>query len=182
MEIIKAKSPLDFENYANECLKGHEGTVIYVHKENCVWSGLLKNTYDEEECKKRGLTVCFGRYYAGSIVNMPNDISVCITTWGKCDKGFEICKAVMELLKKQDIDVFFDVNDVIADGKKVASYCSVQQPSGWVQTVVHISIGEMNLDLVKAICTKPIKKIPGALSDYGIKTKDILKIVEKIIC
>lgn len=181
MEIKYTTNVKIFEDYANECLTGHEGITIHTAETPCVWVGLLSDMYNLVEIRARNLPVGQGHYYAGAIVNMTGDISVCITTWGLCDKGAEICQAVADILKERGIEVTFDVNDVLADSKKVASYCSVPQASGWVQTVAHISIGKMDLELVKAICTKPMVKIPGALSEYNITTEDILPIIVDII-
>lgn len=181
MKNYVTANPLEFESYANECLTGHEGAVIHIAETPCVWVGLLSDMYNKAEIEARNLPVGQGQYYAGAIVNMPGDISVCITTWGPCDKGAGICQAVADILKERGVKVTFDVNDVLADGKKVASYCSVPQVSGWVQTVAHISIGKMDVELVKAICTKPMVKIPGALSDYDITAEDILPIIQTLL-
>ena len=181
MEIKHTNDPKEFEDYANECLSGHEGAVIHLTESPCVWVGLLDDVYDQEECKKHNLSVHQGHYYAGAIVNMPDDVSICITTWGNTTIGYDICQAVKNLLIGKNIEVAEDVNDILADGKKVASYCSVMQVSGWCQTVVHISVGKMDIDLVKAICKKPMIKIPGSLSEYGITSDDIIPVVQNIL-
>lgn len=180
MEIKYTTDAKAFEKYANECLAGHEGAIIHSAETPCIWTGLLP-TYDKKEAQKRGFTVGVGQYYAGTIVCMPGDISICITTWGTCNKGKEVCDAVATLLEERGISVLHDGNDILAEGKKVASYCTVPQLSGWVQTVIHISIGAMDIDLVKAICTKPMEKTPGALSDLGIYSNDIMSIIYKLL-
>ena len=181
MEIINTTNPVEFEDYANECLNGHEGIVIHICEEPCVWTGLLQDTYNKEECEKRGLAVCIGQYYAGTIVNMKGDVSVCACTWGKTDIGENICEAIADMLRERGVEVTHDVNDILANEKKVASWASVPQSSGWVQTVVHLSVGKMDLKLVKAICTKPMIKTPGTLSNFGITTDDVLNIVDDIL-
>ena len=48
-----------------------------------------------------------------------------------------------------------------------------QNINGVVYTAIHISIG-MDLDLIKAICTKPMVKTPKGLQDYGITQDEII--------
>lgn len=180
MEIKYTTDAKAFEKYANECLAGHEGVIIHLAETHCIWTGLLP-TYNKKEVQKHGFTVGVGQYYAGTIVCMPGDISICITTWGTCNKGKEVCDAVATVLEERGISVLHDGNDILAEGKKVASYCTVPQLSGWVQTVIHISIGAIDIDLVKAICTKPMKKTPGALSDFDISAENVLNVIGDII-
>ena len=67
-------------------------------------------------------------------------------------------------------------NDVLVDGYKVGSYMS-QNINGVVYTATHISIG-MDLDLIKAICVKPMVKTPKGLKDYGFTQEEIIAWVE----
>ena len=63
-------------------------------------------------------------------------------------------------------------SDLLADGKKVASWARATLITGWVQTVAHFSVN-VDVDLIRQICTKPMVKVPGALSDYGITAEMI---------
>jgi len=181
MEIKYTTSAKSFERYANECLKGEEGAIIHSSDDNSVWVGQLESAYNQEAITERGLDVGQGQYFAGAIVNMPGDISVCITKSHLSDVGLDICDAVYNYLADKGIEVVKDGNDILAEGKKIASSCQVEMPNGYCQTVAHISIGKMDLELVKAICVKPMVKIPGALSEYGITAEDILPIIQNIL-
>lgn len=172
MKIQRTRSPKYFESEANECLVGREGAIVCINEEPCVWTGEF-NTLNLEECKNRGLYVGKGKYLGGSIVNMPGDLSICITTWGDSDLAPYIVDRATEWLAERGINITRDGNDVLADGKKVISWARATTLHGWCQSVVHFSVGAMDLDLVREICTKPMVKVPGALSYYGI-TADMI--------
>ncbi len=167
MKIQKTKNAKYFETVANECLAGREGAIVCINDEPCVWTGEL-DTLDLAACKRHKLYVGRGKYIGGSIVNMPGDLSICITTWGNSDLAPQIVDRAVEWLEAKGVAITDDENDVLADGKKVISWARATTLQGWCQSVVHFSIGTMDLDLVREICTKPMLKEPGALSLYGV--------------
>ena len=68
-------------------------------------------------------------------------------------------------------------NDVLINGKKVIGTTSAMLPfpyEEYVYLFISISINS-NAELIDKICTKPMNKIPGALSDYGITTEEVMK-------
>lgn len=178
MDIIKTTNPLEFESYANDCLSGHEGMVLHVAASVNAWTGQL-DTLDRAECERRGIVIGTGLYLGGSIVNMPGDLSVCLTTWGESDFAPRAVDAIADWLASRGVAITRDGNDVLADGKKVISWARAMHIRGWCQSVIHFSVGPMDLDLVKAICTKPMAKIPGALSDYGVTAEMIWDEIER---
>ena len=173
MEIYKANNLTEAVELSKECLSGHEGVIIYVSEGPSVLTGAF-NTLDRDACKRFGLQIGEAPYHGGTIVNMPGDLSLCITTWGNSEIAREIVDATVEWLEGLGVKVSRNNNDVLADEKKVISWARTMTISGWCQSVVHFSVGKMNLDLVKEICTKRMVKIPGSLSDYGITADDIL--------
>lgn len=178
MELIKTNKPDVFTDYANECLAGHEGAVICVNDEPCVWTGQLA-TFDRGECEKRGLYIGVAQHLGGTIVNMPGDVSLCVTTWGNSEIAPKIAAKLTNWLTEKGLSATTDGNDTLVDGKKVISWARATTVKGWCQSVVHVSVGKMDLKLVRAVCTKPMKKTPGALSEYGITADDLVPIVEK---
>lgn len=178
MEILKTNNPVEFLAFAESCLDkqhGHEGLVIHVCEEPCVWTGALEWTLNAEECARRGLTVCKGRYLGGSIVNMPGDLSLCLTTWGDSEQAPLWVDKLAAYLERRGIAVTRDENDVLADGRKVLSWARATTLQGWCQSVVHCSVGKMDLELVRAICTKPMVKVPGSLAEFGITAEELLR-------
>ncbi len=172
MRIQRTKNADYFESVANECLSGREGAIVCINAAPCVWTGEL-NTLNLAACKRNKLYVGRGKYLGGSIVNMPGDLSICMTTWGNSELAPQIVERAAAWLEKRGAAITRDENDVLADGKKVVSWARVTTVQGWCQSVVHFSVGAMDLELVREICTKPMKKTPGALSLYGITAEMI---------
>ena len=171
MEILRTHSAEEFEQFANDCLKGHDGCVIHIAKKPNVWTGVYENTFDRNECEKRGLYVGKGQYLGGTIVCSKEDVSVCYTSLEKEGFAERIHDATLKWLKAKNINVTTDNNDILADGKKVFSWGRASAASGYTQTVVHYSVN-IDLDLIKTICKKPMEKTPGALSDYGVAAEE----------
>lgn len=179
MEIIRTDSAKEFERYANECLSGHSGAVIHHSATSCVWTGQLP-TYDPEAVKRHGFETGVGKCLGGTIVNFPDDVSVCVTTWGRSTFGANAAKALGKYLADKGISVSYDENDVLAEGKKVVSWAQAGTISGWYQSVLHVSMN-MDVQIVKEICTKEMRKIPAALSELGINAEDVINIVLEYI-
>lgn len=173
MEVYKAKTPTDFERYANECLSGHEGIVIYVSDAPSVWTGQLP-TINRAACAQKGLVIGTGQYLGGTIVNMVGDVSICHTSWGVTDFAPDIVNRFAEYMANRGIEVSRNENDILANGKKVLSWARCTTYAGWTQSVIHFSVGKMDLELVNLICEKPMLKEPGSLLKLGITTIDIL--------
>lgn len=180
MTIYQAKTATEFVEYTHSFLAlGWTGCVYHISLDQSVWTGQLP-TLDLDACARHGFTVGQGEYMGGSIVNMPGDLSICITTWGDSDLAPEIVERMMEQLTGMG-KLSQDENDILLDGQKVLSWARATIRQGWCQSVIHCSIGPMDLDLVREICTKPMEKIPGSLGDYGIIAQDLLKIAEPIL-
>ena len=178
MTIYMAADARDFETMAN---RETGETVALIHDTPCVWTGKLP-TLDLAACERLGLYVGRGKYHGGSIVNMPGDLSLCVTTPTKSEIARRIVDAAAEVLSEAGAAVTRDGNDVLADGEKVVSWARARvQNSGKWQSVVHFSAGTMDLDLVRQICTKQMLKIPGSLSRYSITANDCLKVAASVI-
>ena len=180
MTIYRAESAADFEEFANRCLSpGGEGCVYHISPSVSVWTGQLA-TLDLAACERLGLTVGQGEYMGGSIVNMPGDLSICITTWGDSDLAPEIVERMAAWLTGMG-ELSQDENDVLLDGRKVLSWARATTVKGWCQSVVHCSVGPMDLKLVREICTKPMAKVPGSLGDYGVTAEELWSIAASMI-
>ena len=173
MDIYRTSDPAAAYRLSRECMAGHEGEIIVVNVAPCVWTGRL-NTMDLSACAGRGLTVAYGEYLGGSIVCMPGDLSVMRVTFGSNEWAPELVDAAAAWLEGRGIAVTRDENDVLADGRKVISWARATGYEGWCQSVVHFSIGPMDLDLVRTVCTKPMTKVPGSLGEYGVTAEDVL--------
>ena len=171
MKMYMTSNCVDFEQLASEWTE--ERVIVHVAAGNCVWTG-RGITMDRLECKRRGLPIGQGEYLGGTIVCMPGDLSICIATWGNSEAAPRIVDRVSSWLEDRGIGITYSENDILVEDKKVISWARATTLAGWCQSVVHFSVGPMDLELVKSICTKPMKKEPGSLGNYGITAEDIL--------
>lgn len=128
--------------------------------------------YDKGYCKANGIETYDARHLAGSVVCFPGDISLMFISWGTTSFAEEAINTLVKMLNDRGVDAIIDHNDVMVDDKKVASYAIFKELDGWVKTGVHFSVNS-DIDVIEKICTKPMVKIPGQLSDYGIGAEDI---------
>lgn len=178
MKIYKTTSLNESLRYVKICLaeqSGHDSLIVNIPDSIFVEVGKLPST-DIRECKTRNIPVGKAEYIGGSIVTFPGDLNLCLITWGNRFPHFgEDCmEIVTNLLRDAGASVTIDRNDVLADGKKVASWGRGTLISGWVQTVVHFSVN-VDVPLIQQICTKEMIKQPGALSEYGLTAEELLE-------
>lgn len=175
MTIVETKTPQIFGRLSNNATGiGRECFVYLINPVVCVWSGVPKY-YSEQYCQEHNIDVEHAEYVGGSIVNMPGDLSICISTRGISDLAPRIVNYIVQWLEDKGLNLTRDANDILINGKKVISWTRAMTVSGYSQNVIHFSVGPMDLDLVKAICTKPMEKIPGSLLDYNITSFQILR-------
>lgn len=137
-----------------------------------------------EYCKANNIPCYDVMRNGGCIVHSPGNISVADYRPIK-GSGETIDKVLTKLQKyllSKGINAYFDNNDLMVDGKKVASSAvNIFNPDAtWKYTGIQISINN-NKELIDKICLKPRLKEPGALSDYGITTEEIVKFLKKCI-
>lgn len=65
----------------------------------------------------------------------------------------------------------YEDNDILIDGCKVCGLCITTY--GRIDFSSAILTVNTNLDHIKAICKKPMKKVPKGLSEYGITTEEV---------
>lgn len=82
-------------------------------------------------------------------------------------------------LQEKGINAVQDNNDILVDNFKVASGCAINLEPDFTRTFSAVQINvNCDTELIEQICTKPMKKIPKALSEYGITTEEMFKFVE----
>lgn len=83
---------------------------------------------------------------------------------------------ILWLNQKEITNVKFIDNDILVDNKKIMGMVLQQLPApfdDYIYFGIQITINS-NIELINQICTKPMKKIPGALSDYGVSTLEMV--------
>jgi lipoate-protein ligase A len=71
-------------------------------------------------------------------------------------------------------------NDILIDGTYKVASSSTRQFGKVLFSAFHIS-HEVNLNIIKSLCTKPMKKIPRGLGDYGITESEIIELFYRFI-
>ena len=139
-----------------------ETPVVFVHKERQV---------DEETCNSMGYEVCEAYYNGGTIIGNNGDMA--FAHFGAIENGWmmRFVDYLLTWLKDKGLNATYESNDVLVDGYKVCGLC-VTRYGRIDYTAGFIGINT-NLDHIKTICKKPMKKIPKGLSEYGITTEEI---------
>ena len=170
MEILKVKQPYLVDEIKTniECgihKVGYcivETPVVFVHKAKQV---------DKETCESMGYDVYEAYYNGGTIV--ADNGGIAIIHFQHLDNGWmmRFVDYFVNWLKDKGLNAVYESNDVLVDSYKVCGVCTTRY--GRIDyTAGFISINT-NLDHIKAICRKPMVKVPKGLSDYGITTEEI---------
>lgn len=117
----------------------------------------------------------------GTIVLSPGDVDIGIFTKDYSGDKYreEIINRIIGTLVIDKDRITREKNDILIDGKKVIGYGS-RMYGDILYTAIHVSINA-NLELIKKICTKPMEKIPGSLSDFYITSQHIEKIIYEVL-
>lgn len=148
-----------------------EGTIILRSSSTWAVAGNVKYI-DQPTCILRGINVFRAWHMGGTIICFPGDLSVMELKMGPSDFGKTAIQRVREYLisigRKADVD-----------GEKCGSWACMSE-SGYSQTVVHFSVN-VDVDLIRSVCTKPMTKTPGALIRYGVSADDLMEVIRCLL-
>lgn len=155
---------------------GKTGVIYGVAESNWIIAG-VNEQLNESAVERAGIPVLHLNHEGGCIVVSPGDIDIGLFT--ERDLGNKIKNNLIQdlaiLLQKKGYISTIENNDLMVEGKKVVGFGS-RMISNILYTAIHISINT-DIELIRNICTKPMEKIPGKLSDYGISTSDVVNIL-----
>lgn len=161
----------------NECEEG-----IIVNFSDMHWCACGKRAGIREDiCEELGIPILKAHYLAGTNVVFPNDLSIMEVKKGYSRFGDKTIKLIRDYLLDKGLPVFINGNDLMLfditnkESYKVGSYGS-NYVGDVIESVVHFSIN-MDLELVKRICTKPMVKIPGELGSHGVTAEELWKVI-----
>lgn len=139
-----------------------ESPVVFVHREKQI---------DKETCEAMNYKVYEAYYNGGTIVGGEGGIA--IIHFENLDNGWmeRFVSYFVDWLKSKGLNAVYESNDILVDGYKVCGMC-VTRYGRIDYTAGFIGINT-NLDHIKAICRKPMQKVPKGLSDYGITSEEI---------
>lgn len=170
MEITNFKCQDAVETIIDFISNQKFGVAYCVHDSKSVlYAG--ENAVDEALCAELGYRLMATRHTGGLVVVGDGDVSVIHFGEIGNDWMHRFANYLIERYKAKGLNATFDGNDVLIDGYKISGLSAT--PYGNIQySTIHIGVNT-NLDHIKAICRKPMKKVPKGLSDYGITSKEV---------
>ena len=171
---------------AQELISNNEEGLLVATADSLAFAiGKEDKSCDRERIAKLGGTVYEGLWNGGTCVVFPEDISICLISHEQTNFANRVLNSVHTYLKKKGLKVLRSGNDLLIypkdalTGYKIASFGDSWNPDGtYFEAVVHISIGTDN-SIIEQVCTKPMRKTPAALKDYGINTDEMLDYLQK---
>ena len=170
MEIIKP-TQTQWMPEVKKHIAGGIHKIGYVAIESPVAIVHRKTQVDENTCEELGYEIVESYNNGGTILATKGDII--FSHLDTPDNGwlFRFKDYFIDWLKAKGLDVTFEDNDILVDGYKVCGLCITRY--GRIDFSSAILAINTNLDHIKAICKKPMKKIPKGLSEYGITTEEV---------
>ena len=172
MEIKKVKSQDAVATIQDFIMNKKNGVAYCVHDEkSCFITNI--NDINTDVCNELGYTILDTRHTGGAVVVNSGDVSV--IHFGEIGNNWmhSFAQYLIEQYKQYGLNATFDGNDILVDGYKISGLSAT--PYNHIQySTIHIGINT-NLDHIKAICKKPMVKIPKGLSEYNLNAEEIEK-------
>lgn len=170
MEVLKISQSNWLPAITEYVLAGSHRTG-YVVVERPVAIVHRKTQVDEEVCDRLGYEIVESYNNAGTIVSNTGDILVGNTNASGKEWYDRFIVEFLAWLMHKGLNATFESNDILVDGYKVCGMCITRY--GRIDYTGGIISMNVHLDDIKAICKKPMKKVPKGLSDYGITTEEV---------
>ena len=194
MNIYKLNSQIDFvKNYEHNFLNSSNNELYIIILDNTEVIYGNPESCNVEYCNDNNINYIRQSYLSGGgcIVGVKGNIFIDYKHIVKVDDNTDLAKikkvdkqfsiALCEYFKSKGLNsARCDNNDVLIDDFKVASGCFFEQlyNDNYIQYMGYqISIYQ-DLDLINHVCNKEMKKIPKALSEYGITTEEMIQFIE----
>lgn len=170
MEILKIPQA-ESGNVAEAHIKSGQHDIGYIIIEKPVAIVHMAKQVDETTCNELGYTIYESFNNGGTILANAGDIMFSHVDAPESGWIVQFAEYFVEWLKDKGLNVEYVDNDVLVDGYKVCGLCitrygRIDFSSGFIGI-------NTNLDHIKAICKKPMKKVPKGLSEYGITTEEV---------
>lgn len=178
MDITKVKNQDAVKTIKDFISNKKYGFAYCVHDEKSVFIA-ESEAVDRELCNNLGYNVLETMHTGGVVVVSEGDIS--IIHFGLIGNSVmhDFAMFLVEKYREKGLNATFDGNDVLIDGYKISGLSAT--PYDHIQySTIHIGINT-NLDDIKAICTKPMVKVPKGLIDYGITVDEVEQILLEFI-
>lgn len=170
MELYKVNQPDTVIEIEKNIVDGIH-TVFYVPVKTPVAFVHREKQVDKDDCAAMGYEVYEAFYNGGTIIC--NDGDMAFAHFQHHDNGWmeRLADAFIKWLGEQGLNAEFADNDILVDGFKVCGLCVTRY--GCIDYTAGFIGINTNLDHIKAICRKPMKKVPKGLSAYGITSEEV---------
>lgn len=138
----------------------------------------MKNI-NEENARLLGYDIKSGLHNGGILVLNKGDFE--IGYFGEYGNSFlnDFIQAMLVFLSSKNLNAEYIDNDLLVNGYKVLG-CSNRCWYNIMYTGIHIAMN-VKIEDIQAICTKPMKKIPKGLYDFGITTEEIEELFFSVV-
>lgn len=148
-----------------------EDTFFGVWDETLVHYG-FESEFDQEKVMEKGLRTVNLNRKGGAFVTHKGDIAYAHLTRQADRFNQSLGSFLANKLIARGLNVVFRDNDWLIDGKKFMGTMMYYLGGNFHFYGGHISIN-VDLDLIKNICLKPMEKEPIGLSEFGITTEQV---------
>lgn len=157
----------------SKVIQNQEEVLGYMVVDEDYVSPGYNNTFDTDFCVKNGIKVLPSQNEGGVLFISKGDFEIGLFSKDTENKfHIQFANALKQYLTGKGINCEYRGNDLLVDDLyKVASYSS-RRYGNILFTAFHIAIN-MNLEMIKAICLKPMLKVPKGLADYGVTTNEV---------
>lgn len=178
MEIINVKQTKEKLQIALLNLNNY--TCIGTFETMCVDYG-IDNTPNLDYCIEHNIECIKYERRGGAFVINAGDLGFANVSVGFNDIGSNLEKEFVEYLIAKNINAVASGNDILVDGYKCFGFATNYLADyGKLLTTCHFTLS-VNIDLIKAICTKPMVKVPKGLADYGITQQEVIEFITKFV-
>ena len=170
MEVLKV-TQTEWLNEATSYIQGGLHRIAYVVVDHPVAIVHRKSQVDEAVCETLGYEIVESYNNAGTIVSNAGD--VLIGHFAQPDNGWygRFIAYFIDWLRAKGLNAVYESNDILVDGYKVCGMCVTRY--GRIDYTGGIISMNVNMEHIKAICRKPMVKVPKGLYDYGITTEEV---------
>lgn len=153
------------------------GFLYFIPQKTSVFVG-YGNTINQKQSQNYEIEVFDLNNEGGVIVSDKGSLIIGSFFENTLDFQKELSIEICKLLHSKGYNPSVINNDILVDGKyKVASYSSRRFGEAYFGAF-QISFS-VNMDLIKALCTKKMVKIPKGINDFGVTFDEVFKIFNK---
>lgn len=170
MDIIKV-TELNLQEEIKKSIECGLHRILYVVVGSPTVGVHKPRQVDADVCDDLGYNICEAYYNGGTLVANKGDIGFAHFGEVKNEWMTLFVNDFTNWLRDKGLNAEFVGNDILIDDYKVCG-TGITRYGRIDFSAAFVSINP-NLEHIKAICKKPMVKVPKGLSEYGISTKEV---------